>query len=238
MKFLGKESEKEKERIKNMNTIDQYTFMNVLGFLQPRELCRIRRLNKWMNRECDGWLTRQIGKTCLESLACPKCGDFIENIQESEREINHSYYYDILYDMSPNRPDHRREKMNSFLRGMFYMCHYFREPDSIFNKPEVKRCQLLCDECETIEDDQIINLEERREWNWRGGREYAVCQLYDTVMNVKWAVVIRYNRNTIRWNEYRCFLSEEQDEYPEYQEYYPVYSNQQEYHVYTNRLDN
>jgi hypothetical protein len=96
--------------------------------------------------------------------------------------------------------------------------------------PSVERHQLLCDDCDVIEDENVQT--GRVFFPRRGTRNY-----YLTIINeefTKWAVLIEYDDklSTIKWNEYKCFINEDEDE--SYMDVEYSYHNHHNYLQYSN----
>lgn len=175
----------------NMNSIDEYTFCNILSFLQPIELCKMRCLNKWSSQQTNKWLQNIYKSIHLEDISCPKCGSLICN-----KVLNHSYFYDLIEE-NEHRSLYIKYNYNKFTPFNFFM-------------PSVERYQLMCDECDNIEDENAHS--GNMFFPYRGTRRYylSVFSGYK-----KWAALIKYDDaySNISWNEYKCFIEDDEDDY-------------------------
>lgn len=186
-----------------MNKIDEYNFYNILSFLQPYDLCKIRCLDRWSNKYTNRFLQKMIGTFQLEEFACPNCGSFIDNDQKIYKKvINDAYFYDIQYE-SIDRINYMKHNFNHYMPFHFFT-------------PLIERCQLLCDDCDCQESEDVLC--GKILFPRRGMRNYYLNIVTDS-FGRNWTVLMNYEENNfIRWNEYKCFLPEDSD-YNSYNDY-------------------
>lgn len=177
-----------------MNTISYDSFKNILSFLQPLELCKIRLLNRECHHVTDNFLQSYYKTIQLDSYVCPSCGNYYMSMS-NENEITHSYFYDLLY-------GDEREEM-----------HRLNSISKAYKNYVVKRVQLLCDNCEGNEMDvdfiEYMSCQSRLKkylLPYSGNREYEL-NLFGRGTNYPWFVLTyRSIDNHILWNEIRSFI--------------------------------
>jgi hypothetical protein len=177
-----------------MNTISYDSFKNILSFLQPLELCKLRYTNHEYHRVTDQYLQAHYQTIVLDSYVCPSCGKYY---QGNENEINHSYFYDIPY-------GDEREEMHR-LHSMSNVYSYYTS---------VKRVQLFCDDCDGNEIDINFNdytsyssIVKKKLLPYRGKRDYEL-HLFGRGTNYPWIVLTYHDiNNHVLWNEVRSFIT-------------------------------
>ena len=108
-----------------MNTISYDSLKNILSFLQPREVCKMRYLTRETCRVSNAYLLMTYKTVCIESYVCPSCGNYYKC---DENELNHSYFYDLPY----GDVEEEERRINTIQK--------------MHPRNEVKRMQLVCDD--------------------------------------------------------------------------------------------
>lgn len=128
-----------------MSNIHKDTFHNICSFLIPIELTRTRVLNKEFNRWSDEYIINNYKRKNIEELACPKCGDFINNVDLEHYDGFFTNFFDIEIE--------RQERFDAI--------------QELFNNDDYIRKCLLCEKCED-EDEENTNVN----FKYKGDRHY------------------------------------------------------------------
>lgn len=162
-----------------MNSAD--TISIICSFLQPIELCRLRAVGKYYTPIIDQWLMKAYHRICVEELACPQCGDLLE-----QDEITYTSFYDVMYGDVDRIERSRYQYISEF---------------SKYTKNT--RVQLLCDQCENEEKLDIKSGDIR--FRFQGNRSYQLVVIRTNVL--PWAFLVYRNRDTLYWNEFRAIIA-------------------------------
>jgi len=189
-----------------MNTRD--TFKITCSFLNPLELINCRKLSRHCNIWTNEFLFSKFKTINIEKYACPKCGDFIDQSDIS----NYTDFND--YFLSEQNKIERLSKINEWFNKNY-----------IF---DVERKNILCDNCEIIEDyDDNFYL------RYKGSRRYTLNKYFSLY---SWAslCIIDYDEQKGYWNEYRKPLSCTFEEFSSSEEniptiYWNTWDNEEEY---------
>lgn len=169
-------------------------FSNVLSFLQPIQLSKMRYLSSHHKSWSDIYLKKNMNmngnKKNIEKYACPFCGNFINKDDLSNYT---GFYYDGYSYMNEEK---RIGQVEMTLSNAYL---------------DIERKPLLCEDCESKEDyDDYVDIYEiNTKMRYRGNREYNLH-----IMN-NWAFIslVDYNEGKIYWDEYRKVILEDTFDY-------------------------
>ena len=159
-------------------------FLNILSFLQPLQIVKMRYLSSYHNKWCDTYLKKNMKGKSIEKYACPFCGNFINNDDISNYT---GFYYE--YGGGQINEEHRIGEVEERLSNSYI---------------EIERKPILCEECERKEDEEeyFDEYEINTMMKYRGNREYKLNSMNNWTM----LSIIDYNDGKIYWDEYRKII--------------------------------
>lgn len=154
------------------------TFTIVCSFLSPLELVKCMRLSKDLKKWTNDFLVKTYKTISIERYACPKCGNLI-----NETDISKDTYFNDYF-LTDEQKSYRFAQVNDWFNEKY-----------IF---DVKRKNLLCDECEVKEDyDDFIY------FRYKGNRKYSIISYYGLF---NWSSLCIIDNEKGYWNEYAKVL--------------------------------
>jgi hypothetical protein len=154
------------------------TFTVICSFLSPLELTKCRRLSNDLKKWTTEFLLKTYETIHIEKYACPICANLID-----QRDISKDTYFNDYF-----LTDHQKEQRIQKVNESFNEKNIFK----------VIRKNLLCDDCEIIEDYDFIY------FRYKGSRKYNLISYYGLF---NWASLCMIEGEKGYWNEYRKMLS-------------------------------
>jgi hypothetical protein len=169
-----------------MNNLNKDIFHIIFLYLNPLELTKIKKLNKYINNVSNNYIKKILEthkKNNLIDLVCPKCGSWTEDIY-----LEKFYGFKDLLGYLMNEEEEKEERYE-VLKSWF----------SSILVDSYKRKKLLCDDCEYYEESP----DEYPIFKYSGHKDYKIVVIYSSRHNKKWSFISFVNeKNIAYWNDY------------------------------------
>lgn len=199
-----------------MNKLNQDIFHIIFLYLNPLELIKMKRLNKYINNVSNIYIKKILEtykKKELVDLTCPKCGSWVE-----DTPLEKFYGFKDLLGYLMNEEEEKEQRYED-LKLWF----------SSISVDSYKRKKLLCDDCEYYEESP----DEYPIFKYSGYKDYKVVVIYSSRYDKKWSFISFVNeKNIAYWNDYLKSHYNEYNYYSEYNDYNDYNSDTNEYTEY------